>query len=103
MISEMSPAYVGLLTLMIDPAAPIYAEVESGRFKLLSARQTVEESILLLENVNVSKDCMFRSNHASNYVSLKGTLPADKPRLLEQLRSALENEGMIKDERFRLL
>ncbi|GHU49880.1 radical SAM protein [Clostridia bacterium] len=103
MISEMNPTYVGLLTLMVEPEAPIYEDIESGRFKRLSPVQTVEESRLLLENINVEKDCVFRSNHASNYISLRGTLPRDKDKLLDQLKLAAANEDMLKDERFRLL
>jgi radical SAM superfamily enzyme YgiQ (UPF0313 family) len=33
---------------------------------------------------------VFRSNHASNWLTLRGTLNADKPRLLEKLRMAIE-------------
>jgi radical SAM superfamily enzyme YgiQ (UPF0313 family) len=36
---------------------------------------------------------VFRSDHASNWLILKGTLGADKPRLLEQLRSAIASPG----------
>ena len=32
---------------------------------------------------------VFRSDHASNWLVLKGTLGAEMPRLLEQLRSAI--------------
>ncbi len=32
---------------------------------------------------------MFRSDHASNWLVLKGTLNADKARLLDQVRSAI--------------
>jgi radical SAM superfamily enzyme YgiQ (UPF0313 family) len=35
------------------------------------------------------KRTVFRSDHASNWLVLKGTLGADKPRLLEQLRAAI--------------
>jgi biotin synthase-like enzyme len=103
MISESEPSYVGLLTLMLDPAAPLYADVQSGRFKLLSPMGVIDETALLLENTEVEKDCVFRSNHASNYFSLKGTLPRDKARLLAELDTARRNEGLLKDERFRLL
>jgi radical SAM superfamily enzyme YgiQ (UPF0313 family) len=37
------------------------------------------------------KRTVFRSDHASNWLVLKGNLSADKPRLLEQLRAALAN------------
>lgn len=35
------------------------------------------------------RDTMFRSDHASNWLVLKGTLGRDKPRLLEQVRNAI--------------
>jgi radical SAM superfamily enzyme YgiQ (UPF0313 family) len=103
MISEAQPSYVGLLTLMLDPAAPIYDEVTSGRFKLLSPVGVIDETALLLENTETQKDCVFRSNHASNYFSLKGALPRDKERLLSELAKARNHTELLKDERFRLL
>lgn len=36
------------------------------------------------------KDTVFRSDHASNYLPLKGTLGADKQRFLAQLQQAIE-------------
>lgn len=36
------------------------------------------------------RDTVFRSDHASNYLVLKGTLGADKARLLAQVREAIE-------------
>ncbi|MDR2162555.1 MAG: B12-binding domain-containing radical SAM protein [Clostridiales Family XIII bacterium] len=103
MISESQPSYVGLLTLMLDPSAPIYADVQSGRFKLLSPMEVIDETALMIENTDIERDCVFRSNHASNYFSLKGTLPRDKERLLAELGAARGDEGLLKDERFRLL
>jgi radical SAM superfamily enzyme YgiQ (UPF0313 family) len=103
MISESQPSYVGLLTLMLDPAAPIYDDVRVGLFKLLSPTGVIDETALLIENTETDRDCVFRSNHASNYFSLKGTLPRDKARLLAELDTARRNEGLLKDERFRLL
>jgi len=46
---------------------------------------------------------VFRSNHASNYLSLRGDLPDDREEMMEKLRTALSDSGMLKDERFRLL
>lgn len=103
MISEMEPSYVGLLTLITEPGAELHQDIKKGKFKTLSAVDVVAETALLLENINVSKTCVFRSNHASNYVSLKGDLPRDKERMLGQLRSAMKNADMLKDDRFRML
>lgn len=37
---------------------------------------------------------VFRSDHASNWLALRGTLAADKPRLLAQLDEAIERPGL---------
>jgi len=103
MISEMEPSYVGLLTLMLGPGAPLTEEVKSGRFKILSAEEVVAETLLMLQNINVTKPCVFRSNHASNYISLRGDLPKDKEKMISQLKAAMDNTQMLKDERFRML
>jgi len=103
MISEMEPSYVGLLTLMVDPDVPIAEEIRSGRLKLLSPEEVVAETLLLLENTEVNRPCVFRSNHASNYLSLAGNLPDDREHMIGILREAMENSQLLKDERFRAL
>ncbi|MGI6722425.1 MAG: radical SAM protein [Anaerovoracaceae bacterium] len=103
MISEMEPSYVGLLTLMLEPGAPLRDDVMNGKFETLSAEEVVAETLLMLKNIEVTKKCVFRSNHASNYVSLRGDLPDDKEAMIKQLRRAMENTSLLKDERFRML
>ncbi len=103
MISRMQPSYVGLLTLMVEPAAPLYKDIRSGAFQLLSPEEVLVETAEMLRHIQLTKPCVFRSNHASNYLSLKGTLPQDKEKLLALLERALHHTEMLKDERFRLL
>lgn len=103
MISEMEPSYVGLLTLMTEPGTPIMDDIQSGKFKLLTPEEVVAETLLLLKNTEVTKTCVFRSNHASNYVSLRGDLPRDKEQMIGLLRRAMQDRNMLKDERFRML
>lgn len=103
MISEMEPSYVGLLTLMVEREVPLYQDIQSGKFQLLSAEEVVAETLLMLKHANVNKKCVFRSNHASNYVSLRGDLPNDKEDMMALLRRAMEDHNMFKDERFRML
>lgn len=103
MISEMNPSYVGLLTLLVEPGVPMAGDIKAGRLKLLSAEEVMAETLLMLEHADVEKKCVFRSNHASNYVSLRGDLPEDKERMMHQLRSAMANHNLFKDERFRAL
>lgn len=103
MISAMQPSYAALLTLMTEPGAPLTEDVRSGKFQLLSPEEVLAETELLLEHVEVEKNCVFRSNHASNYLSLAGNLPQDKEAMLEQIHRAMRDHGMLKDERFRAL
>ena len=55
MISEMNASYVALLTLLVDESAPIYKDIESGKLQLLTPEEVMEETLLMLENANVSK------------------------------------------------
>lgn len=103
MISEMEPSYVGLLTLLTEPGAELHRDIIEGRFKTLSPIEVLKETELLLKNTNVTKTCVFRSNHASNYVSLRGNLPQDKEKMLQQLRLVMNHADLLKDDRFRML
>lgn len=102
-ISLMEPTYVGLLTLMIEPGTGLAEDIRTGRFQLLSPVEVLEETKLMIENIDVNKTCVFRSNHASNYLSLKGDLPRDKEAMLRQIDLAMRDTRMLKDERYRLL
>lgn len=102
-ITEMEPSYASFLTLMVVPGTPLHTQMMKGEFELLRPDEVLKEAELMLENINVKKTCVFRSNHASNYVSLKGDLPQDKETMLRQLRVAQNHSEMWKDERFRML
>ncbi len=103
MISEMNASYVSLLTLMLEPCTPLYRDIQEGNFHVLTGEEVVKETYLMLKHMNPKSECVFRSNHASNYVSLRGNLPQDRDRMLAQLERAMENSGLLKDERFRML
>ena len=101
-ITESRPSYAALLTLLLDPAAPMYEDLHNGSFEFMTPEEIAEETLLLLKHARPETDCVFRSNHASNYVPLKGVLPRDNDRLIETLKAALAN-GAFKSDHFRLL
>ena len=101
-INEARPSYAALLTLMLEASAPMYLDLLTGAFEFMTPEEIAEETILLLELARPETDCVFRSNHASNYVPLKGTLPEDNERLIGTLRTALKS-GAFKDDYFRQL
>ena len=102
-INEIQPDYVGLLTLLIQKETELYDQVQRGEFKLLSPQEIMRETKTLIENLHIDEKCVFRSNHASNYVSLSGTLPEDKQNLINILDENLKRPYDVKEELFRRL
>lgn len=101
-LNEMDPDYLGLLTLLLQEETEMYEEVQNGDIKLLSPKEVMLETKLLIENLNLTS-CTFRSNHASNYIALAGTLPADKEKILRDINQGLGEKFDYKDEAFRSL
>ena len=101
MIGDMGASFVGLMTLMIAPGSSLSADIQSGKFEPLNMQEVMKELELILQNANCEKNCVIRSNHASNRLVLKGTLPADKQRLLNQVQSAMKDEKMLRPDKFR--
>ena len=98
LITAMKPDYLGFLTLLLEPGAPMLQEVKAGMMQLLTPAQVLEEMELFLTHVD-SEGTVFRSNHASNYISLAGNLNRDIPAMLEKIqksreRDAFKNESM---------
>ena len=101
-LSAMKPAYIGLLTLMVEPGTPLYDWVEKGQFQLLDSHQLLEETALLVAQLDC-EGAVFRMNHASNYLTLKGTLNEDKQALLKRIHSAMSGRTDLRPEYFRAL
>ena len=67
-----------------------------------SVSQVLEETRLTLENID-SPGSIFRMNHASNYLSLRGTFNQDKERMIREVEEAIEHKKGLKPEYFRAL
>jgi radical SAM superfamily enzyme YgiQ (UPF0313 family) len=88
-LSAMDPDYVGALTLTLVPSAPLYREWQEGRFTLISPLQSLQELKTIIENSEFT-NCFLSSMHASNYFSVRGTLPRDKKRMVAQLQDVID-------------
>ena len=99
--NAMNPEYIGLLTLMVEPGTPLEKWVREGSFCVLDAVEVLREMELFLQHID-SPGSVFRMNHASNYLTLKGTLNQDRERLLQQVRQGLTGYG-LRDEFMRAL
>lgn len=101
-VSAIKPEYLGLLTLMVEHGTPLESWVKNGEFTLLSPLEVLKETELFLQQVD-SEDTVFRANHASNYLTLKGTLNGDREALLGQIGAALAGRRDLKPEFLRAL
>ena len=101
-LNQMNPDYIGLLTLLLEEGTELYDDVEKGKFQLLSPREVLLETKTLVKGLEVD-NCLFRSNHASNYVPLRGTLMKDKKRILSQIEEGLKLDDFEDKELFRRL
>lgn len=80
-LSLLDPDYIGLLTLMLVPGTPMFRQQERGELELPDRFGMLAELRTILAGAEVTA-ARFSANHASNYLPLKGDLPADRARLL---------------------
>ena len=88
MINAMRPRHLSAMTFAPAKGTPLGEDVLAGRFEVCSADHVLEECRLLIEHLDVAP-LHFTSNHASNYLPLKGGLPEDKQKFLDLLDQAL--------------
>ena len=98
--NAMNPEYIGMLTLMVEEGTPLYDWVHTGRFSLLDQREVLQETRLLVEHLD-TPGSVFRMNHASNYLVLKGTLNADRDAMLAEICRAESDRSRLRPESWR--
>ena len=99
-LNAMNPEYIGILTLVVEDGTPLQDWVREGKFHLLTPAQVLQETKLMVESFD-SPGSVFRMNHASNYLSLKGTLNEDKEAMLAQIRRAEQHMETLRPEGWR--
>ena len=59
---------------------------------------------ILIENIefkNANANCVFRSNHASNYLPIKGILARDKDKIISTINYGLNNPEILRPTFYR--
>ena len=97
LITEMDPKFFSLLTLTVIPGTPIARMQQRGKFELPSVPRMLEELRTIVALAEPT-DAVFRTNHASNYVSLGGNLPRDRDSILALVDRALAGGVALKPE-----
>jgi radical SAM superfamily enzyme YgiQ (UPF0313 family) len=103
-LSAIDPEYVGILTLMLTPGTEMHRKVAAGEVVLPDQVGMLRELREIVAHLEVS-DCLFRSNHASNYLPVGGHLPGDKALMLATLDKVLKapESVQLRPESWRLL
>jgi radical SAM superfamily enzyme YgiQ (UPF0313 family) len=103
-VSAMDPAYFSLLTLLVMPGTKLHRQWRASKFVLIEPLEMLQEMRVMIQHLEGLTHCIFRTNHASNYLPLAGTLPRDKERLLATLDRALaQGESVLRPEYLRAL
>ncbi|NLK51911.1 MAG: B12-binding domain-containing radical SAM protein [Syntrophomonadaceae bacterium] len=92
LINQISPHYLAALTLMLEPGTILYRKRQRGEFQLPEPYAIIAELQVLVKHLEVQRACIFRSNHASNYLPIKGTLPQDQKAILKALDQVLQKK-----------
>lgn len=92
-LTAIDPNFAAALTLTLVPNTPLYNRWQKGEFTLVDPFQSLTELKTILENVEFT-NCFFSSMHASNYLSVRGKIPPDKPKMLRQIEATLKQHDI---------
>lgn len=103
-LTDMDPDYVGALSVIVVPGTPLHEELITGEFRLPDPFGLIGELRTLIAESSFT-NCVFRSNHASNYLPVKATLPRDKEGILAAIDHVLRrrDRGTLRPEFLRAL
>ncbi|MEW5914084.1 MAG: radical SAM protein [Thermodesulfobacteriota bacterium] len=102
LLTAMGPDYVGALTLMLIPGTPLCDAFERGEFQLPDARGMLLELREMIAHTDLQGG-LFYSNHASNYLPIKASLPRDQEAAVALIDKALRGKLGLKPEWLRAL
>lgn len=87
-VSAINPRFVSTLVMTPVENTPLWDEAERGEVDELSPIELAAELREFIANLDLNGS-IFRSNHASNYLTLKGSMPKDKDALVAVLDGVL--------------
>ncbi len=99
LINALQPEFLSTLILSFPYGIEHYKSRFDGIFEEMSQLELLKEQQLFISELNV-ENVIFRSDHASNYLSLKGTLSRDKERILDELEMAIHHpeKAILREE-----
>ena len=93
LINQLELDYLSTLQLGLEPIVEKeFYDAFGENFEWQDDQGMLHEQARLIAQINPTRPVIFRSNHASNSLPLKGNLPKDRDRLLEELQRAENGE-----------
>jgi len=83
-INQIQPRFLSTLTLNTPFGLEHFQQKFNGNYEEQSVQELIEELRLFIENLT-TENTIYRSDHVSNNLILKGTLSKDKERLLREI------------------
>ena len=100
-LNKIKPKYTAFLSLIPVEGTPLYYRIKKGLFTPLSQTDHLKELRLTVEDLNFKT--IFRANHASNYLPLRGDLPDDREEILKLIDYAISHPEVLKPDYLRAL
>jgi radical SAM superfamily enzyme YgiQ (UPF0313 family) len=100
--SAINPQYLSALTLMLEDNNRYFSRCLGKDWEMMNKLEILNELRTMIEHFNLD-NCIFRSNHASNYLPIKATLNQDQGKLLQEIDNALKNPAQLRPESMRAL
>ena len=100
LVNKMRPNHLSAMNYTPVEGTKLGNQALRGEFQVLSAKESLEETAELIRNLQVS-GMHFTSDHASNYLPLKGTLCEDREKLLALIDGALHGNIRMRSEESR--
>ena len=93
-VNAIQPEYLSTLVLSFPYGLDHFKKRFEGEFKELSKTELIMEMGNFISHLQL-ENTVFRSDHASNYLVLKGILNRDKEELLSRIENALNNPAGV--------
>lgn len=99
--------YISCLSLMVPQGTEMYNQKAKGDFEEMDSLGLLKELYLFVENIefknNSNANCVFRTNHASNYLPIRGVLDRDKEAILKTIKRGIDDPKILRAEFYRAL
>tara|TARA_B110000037_G_C17127332_1_gene508799 strand:+ start:7601 stop:8482 length:882 start_codon:yes stop_codon:yes gene_type:complete len=97
LLNETQPDYASTLVLSFPFGVEKYKQEFKGDYIEMNKMELLIELKTFIENLDLNAT-IFRSDHASNYLVLKGVLGKDKTSFLQQINHGLDHNEVLRKE-----